>query len=195
VSDSEVITNEVARRYARALYALAVEAKSLKTIEKDVKALRAIFSGNAELQRVMNSPVFATQDKITALIDVAKKAKASKLMTQFIGTATENRRSEDIIGMLAAFEDLAARHRGAVIAKVTSAQKLTSAQLSALKTQLKKTVLADSDAKASGAKTVDIETEVDPDLLGGFVVRVGSRLFDSSLKTRLEDLKLALKEA
>ena len=78
-----------------------------------------------------------------------------------------------------------ARRRGSQVAKVTSAAKLTAAQLSAIKAQLKKSL----------GRPVDIETSVDPELLGGFVVRIGSRLYDSSLKTKLEDLRLALKEA
>ena len=86
--------------------------------------------------------------------------------------------------MLASFEEMVARRKGSQTAKVTSAQKLTSAQLSALKSNLKKSL----------GQTVDVETSVDPDLLGGFIVRIGSRLYDSSLKTKLEDLKIALKE-
>jgi len=87
--------------------------------------------------------------------------------------------------MLASFEDMVARRKGSQVAKVASAQKLTAAQLTSLKSNLKKTL----------GRPVDVETSVDPDLLGGFIVRIGSRLYDSSLKTKLEDLKIALKEA
>jgi len=185
VSDTEVITGEAPSRYALALLELAEESKSLKTVEKDVKILKSAFAKSVDLQRLANSPVFAINDKVAALTAVAKKAKVSKLTAQFIGTVTENRRAGEIPAILSAFEDMVTQRKGSQVAKVTSAQKLTAAQLTSLKTNLKKSL----------GRKVDVETRVDPDLLGGFVVRVGSQLYDSSLKTKLEDLKIALKEA
>lgn len=185
MSDQDVITSEIATRYAAALYELSEGAKSLKTVEKDVKSLRSLFDKNADLQRLISNPVFATDDKVAALVAVAKKAKVSKLMTQFVGTVAENRRADQLPAILSAYQDLAARKRGSQIARVTSATKLTAAQLTSLKGQLKKSL----------GRAVDVETRIDPDLLGGFVVQIGSRLYDSSLKTQLEDLKLTLKDA
>jgi len=184
VSDQDVITGAVATRYASALYELAVEAKSLKSVEKDVKTLKSLFAKNDDLGRLIANPVFATEDKAQALIAVSAKAKVGKLTSQFIGTVTQNRRSEDLPKIFSAFEALAAKKRGSQIAIVTSAHKMTPAQLASLKTNLKK----------STGQSVDVETRIDPDLLGGFVVRIGSRLYDSSLKTKLEDLRIALKE-
>jgi len=185
VSQSDVITGEAPSRYALALLELAEESKSLKTIEKDVKTLRSAFAKNTDLQRLANSPVFAVDEKVAAFVAVAKKAKVSKLTTQFIGTVTENRREGEIPAILSAFEDIVARRKGSQVAKVTSAQKLTAAELKSLKANLKKSL----------GRPVEVETSVDPDLLGGFIVRIGSRLYDSSLKTKLEDLKIALKDA
>lgn len=185
VSQSDVITGEAPKRYAQALLELAEEAKSLKKVEKDVKTLKALFAKSADLTQMASSPVVALDDKVAALTAVAKKAKVSPLTTQFIGTVAKNRRAHEIPAMLASFEDMVARRKGSQVAKVTSAQKLTAAQLTSLKSNLKKNL----------GRPVDVETSVDPDLLGGFIVRIGSRLYDSSLKTKLGDLKIALKEA
>ena len=184
MSQSDVITGEAPKRYAQALLELAESAKSLKTIEKDVKTLKGLFSKSDDLIRMASSPVIALDDKVAALTAVANKAKVSALTTQFVGTVTKNRRASDIPAMLASFEDMVARRKGSQVAKVTSAKKLTAAELKSLKANLKKSL----------GRPVDVETSVDPDLLGGFIVRLGSRLYDSSLKTKLEDLKIALKE-
>ena len=185
VSQLDVITGEAPKRYAQALLELAEGAKSLKAVEKDVKTLKGLFAKSDDLNRMASSPIVALEDKVAALTAVAKKAKISKLSTQFIGTVAKNRRAHEIPAMLASFEDMVARRKGSQVAKVTSAQKLTAAQLTSLKSNLKKNL----------GRPVDVETSVDPDLLGGFIVRIGSRLYDSSLKTKLEDLKIALKEA
>lgn len=185
MSQSDVVTGEAPKRYAQALLELAEGAKSLKAVEKDVKVLKGVFEKSDDLRRMAASPVVAIEDKVAALVAVAKKAKVSALTTQFIGTVTQNRRASEIPAMLSSFEAMVARRKGSQVAKVTSAQKLTAAQLTSLKSNLKKTL----------GRPVDVETSVDPDLLGGFIVQVGSRLYDSSLKTKLEDLKIALNDA
>ncbi len=185
MSDQDTITGESAIRYARALLELAEESKALKKIEKDVKILKSVFSKSADLGRMVGSPVITIDDKVAALTAVAKKAKISPLTTQFIGTVAKNRRAAEIPHMLLAFEDIVARGKGRQVAKVVSAEILSAAQLTSLKSKLKKSL----------GRPVEVETSVDPDLLGGFIVRIGSRLYDSSLKTKLEDLKIALKEA
>ena len=184
MSDQDLITGEAPGRYAQALIELAEEAKSLKTVEKDVAKLKKVFAGNASLKDALSNPVFATEDKVAVVKSVATKAKVSKLLTQFMGTVAQNRRAEELVSMFSAFEALVAQRRGSQTAKVTSAKKLTAAELTKIKSELKKSL----------GKTVDVETQVDPSLLGGFIVKIGSKLYDSSLKTKLEDLKLALKE-
>ena len=185
MSDQNVITGEAPRRYASALLELATEAKSLNSVEKDVKKLLKMFSGSADLRALAANPVYATDAKVAALAAVVKKAKVGKLSANFIGTIAQNRRAAEIPAILSAFQEQLARHRGTQVAKVTSATKLSAADLSALKAKLKK----------SAGKTVTVETTIDPELLGGFVVQIGSRLYDNSLKTKLEDLRLALKDA
>ena len=185
MSNPDMITGEAAKRYAIALLELAEEAKSLKAVEKELKTLKGLFAKSADLTALAKSPVVATADQLAAMLAISKKAKFGKLTTQFIGTCVENRRASQIPEIIAAFEDKLARRRGTQSAQVISAQKLTAAQLNSIKSQIKKTIWRD----------VDIETQIDPTVLGGFAVKIGSRYFDSTLKTKLEGLKMAMKEA
>ena len=185
MSETEVITGEAPIRYAQALLELAEDAKALNSIEKDMKTLKSMLNSNDDLASLINSPVFSTEDKAASLTAIAKKAKLKSLSAQFIGTVANNGRADQLPAIINAFEKMVALRKGAEVAKVTSAKKLTAAQVTSLKTNLKKSL----------GRPVEVETSVDPDLLGGFVVRVGSRLYDSSLKTKLEDLRLTLKEA
>ncbi|MEM9600987.1 MAG: F0F1 ATP synthase subunit delta [Pseudomonadota bacterium] len=181
----DVITGEAAARYAEALIELADDAKSLNRVEKDLAAMKQAFKDSDDLRRMARSPVLATADKVSAITAIAKAAKLSPLTQQFVGTVAANRRAAELPSIITAFNEMLASRRGTQVAHVSSATKLTQAQLNKLKTTL----------KAELGHAVDVEAEVDPDLLGGFVVRVGSRLFDASLKTKLEDLRLALKSA
>jgi F-type H+-transporting ATPase subunit delta len=185
MSQTELVTGEAPKRYATALLDLATSAAALKALEKDLKSVKAMFSSSEDLRRLASSPVFTVDDKADALTAIAKKAKLGKLATQFVGLVATNRRAAELPSMITAFEDELALRRGSQVAKVISAKKLTAAQITSLKANLK---------KAEGRK-VDLELDVDPNLLGGFVVRLGSKLYDSSLKTQLEDLGLALKDA
>ena len=185
MSETDVVTGEAPKRYAMALLDLAPTATALKSLEKDLKSVKKMFANSEDLRRLAASPVFKTEDKVSAFVALAKKAKLGKLATQFIGLVSTNRRAHEIPAMIKAFEDELALRRGTQTAKVTSAKKLTAAQVTALKAKLKK----------SEGRKVDLELDVDPSLLGGFVVKLGSKLYDSSLKTQLEDLNLALKDA
>jgi len=185
VPDTDVITGEAPARYAGALLDLTKDAKSLKTVEKDVEALQALFANQPAVAAMAGNPVYALEDKAAAMIAIAKKAKLGELMTQFVGTVAQNQRANELPQILSAFQNMVALDRGTQVAKITSAEKLSAADVSAIKEQLKKSI----------GKTVSVETAIDPDLIGGFVVQIGSRLFDHSLKTKLNDLKLALKEA
>jgi F-type H+-transporting ATPase subunit delta len=185
VTSEDVITGEAPARYAEAILDLAETAKSLPRVEKDLEIIAKIFADSEDLRRMAESPVFATDDKVAALTAIAKKAKVSVLTQQFIGTITANRRAHEIPTIIKAFMEMVALRRGSQVAKVVSASKLTQAQLKQLQTKL----------KSETGQTVEIETSVDPELLGGFVIKMGSRLYDASLKTKLEDLRLAMKHA
>lgn len=179
-----IVNSDVAERYATALFELAETAKKLDATEKDLHKLKAVFAGSDELRKMAASPLYSAEDKASALVAVAKKAKVSKLVSQFVGAAALNKRAADIPSIIDAFQVKLDRKRGSTRARVTSAKKLTAAQLKSIAAGL----------KTSLGRDVEIDTEVDPALLGGFVVKIGSRLFDSSLKTKLEGLKLAMKE-
>ncbi|WP_298911898.1 F0F1 ATP synthase subunit delta [uncultured Algimonas sp.] len=185
MTSEDVITGEAPARYAEALIDLAERAKSLSRVQRDLAFVGQAFKDSDDLCRLVDSPVFATEDKVSALTAIAEKVGVSPLTQQFVGTVAANRRSADLPAIISAFNELVALRRGSQVARVTSAAKLTQAQLTELQSQL----------KTETGQTVEIETAIDPDLLGGFVVKLGSRLYDASLKTKLEDLRLALKHA
>ncbi len=185
MSDGIAITSEAAKRYASALLQLAEEAKSLKLVEKDLKSLKSIFAKSADLLAMASSPVLADAEKAKTLVALATKAKLGKLTKNFIGTVADNGRAGELPSMIVAFEQMLAERRGTESALVTSAKKLTAAQVKSISASLKKSL----------GHTVTLETAIDPDLLGGFAVKIGSKYYDATLKTKLEGLKLALKEA
>ena len=184
MSDTGVINSQAAERYAKAVLELAEDGNSLKTVEKNLKSLQSMIASDANLARMISSPIHSPDDKAAALGAICAKAKFHKTTAQFAGLVAKNHRAAELPQIISAFEARLAKKRGTSSALVTSAQKLTAAQLTSIKTNLKKSL----------GKDVVVETKVDPDLLGGFVVKIGSRLYDSSLKTKLEGLKLAMKE-
>lgn len=179
------ISNEAAQRYARALFDLALETKALAKAEADMAALGEAFAESAELSRAAASPVHRAEDKAKALTALAQSLKLSPLGTQFIGVVARNGRAADLPAMTVAFAALAADHRGAITADIASADTLTAAQLKELTTALKTAL----------GREVEIRAEVRPELIGGLTVKVGSRMFDSSLRTKLDGVKQAMKEA
>jgi len=185
MSNAIAITSEAASRYASALLGLAEEAKALKSVEKDLKSLKAMFTSSTDLVEMAASPVLADAEKAKALLALATKAKLSKLTKSFIGTVVDNGRAGELPSMILAFEQELAERRGTESAVVTSAKKLTAAQVKSISASLKKSL----------GQAVSLETAVDPELLGGFAVKIGSKYYDATLKTKLEGLKLALKEA
>ena len=184
MSHTDVITSEAALRYADALIELADETRgAMRGVERDMKSLKAMFKASPELLQMVRSPVIAGEFKARALTEIAEKDGFHPLSQNFLGTVAENRRARELPDIVGAFAELLAEKRGAKIARVRSAAKLSAAQLKDLRAKL---------SDELGGK-VELDAEVDPSLLGGFVVQVGSRLYDSSLRTQLDDLKLALK--
>ncbi len=185
MSDTIAIPSEAAQRYADALLELAEDSKSLKSAEKDLITLKGFFAKSDDLANMAASPVVSDADKAKALLALAKKAKFSKLVSNFIAVVAENGRAGELPSMVVAFEYMLAERRGTENALVTSATKLTTPQINAIKAGLKKSL----------GHAVTLDTRIDPDLLGGFAVKIGSKYFDASLKAKLDGLKLALKEA
>lgn len=176
--------SQVAERYARSLFELASEAKAVTDVEVDLSAIDVLLASSPDLRRLFNSPVFSADDQFRAIDKIVQKAKLEPLTANFLRVVAKNRRLFAVPGMITAFRRIAAEERGEVAAEVKSAHALTAAQETELKAAL----------KSAAGKDVAIDVTVDPSLLGGLVVKMGSRQIDTSLKSKLNSLKLALKE-
>lgn len=156
----------------------------MAAVEKDLGSIESLISGSADLKRLVTSPVFSADDQVKAISAIAAKAKLGNLVSNFLKVAARNRRLFAVPGMITAFRRIAAEHRGETSAEVTSAHALTPAQEKELKDTL----------KGVAGKDVAFTVTVDPSLLGGLIVKMGSRQIDTSLRTKLSSLKLSLKE-
>ncbi|MEP9374862.1 F0F1 ATP synthase subunit delta [Mesorhizobium sp. KR1-2] len=174
----------VADRYAASLYELAADSKQVAKVESDLGRFEALLEGSEDLSRMIKSPVFSAEEQAKAIDAIVTKAKIDGLAGNFLRVAAANRRLFAVPGMIKAFRRIAAEQRGEVAAEITSAHELTAPQQNELKATL----------KGVAGKDVSITVTVDPSLLGGLVVKLGSRQIDTSLKTKLNSLKLALKE-
>jgi len=184
VAQSANLVSGVAERYASALFDLALAEKKLPAVEKDLKRFGDLLNGSEDLARLVASPAFSASEQLGAISAVLAKAKISGLVGNFIKVVTDNRRLFVIPGILRGFEQLMADHRGEVTADVTVAQALSAKQTKELKAALKSVV----------GKDVALNAIVDPSVIGGMIVKIGSRQIDTTLKTKLSSLKLALKE-
>jgi F-type H+-transporting ATPase subunit delta len=175
----------VGGRYAQALFELADEAGALAAVEADLKALSRAEQDHADLHRAMASPMVSHEDKGKVLLAIADAAGCSPLTKNFLGLLAANLRAAALPAVTRAFARLTALRRGAVAAEVTSALPLTAVQADGVAAALRQAL----------GKDPEITTRVDPAILGGLKVRVGSRLFDSSLKSKLDHMKFALTRA
>jgi F-type H+-transporting ATPase subunit delta len=177
--------SEAAARYAQAVFELAKEAKQLEAVEADFATFAAAWKESADLREAARSPLIDPDEKAKALTAVAEKLGLSDLGRKAIGVAAQNRRASELPGIAAAYRTLVAHERGARQVEIISARPLGEDE---------KAAIVESLSKQLGAK-VEAETSVDDSLIGGFVVRVGSRQFDASVKAKLDALRLALKSA
>ncbi|MBM3566248.1 MAG: F0F1 ATP synthase subunit delta [Alphaproteobacteria bacterium] len=173
----------LAARYAAALFDLAEEKGELDRVAEDLGRLAALTGESADLRRLIRSPLFSRADQKTGIDAVMKQAKIGPLARNFVGLAATNRRLAQLPDMIGAFRARLADRAGETTAHVTSAKPLSKAQADALQKTLEKSL---------GAK-VAVEARVDPGLFGGLVVKVGSRMVDASLRSRLNRLRLAMK--
>ncbi len=185
VSNEPSLVAGVAGRYATALFDLAQDGHALDAVDQDLQGLKDMLDQSEDLRRLVRSPVFDSDTQGAAMDAILARAGCGDLTKKFVGVITRNRRLFALRDMISAFDTLLARHRGEVTAKVTTARDLTESQFDQLKQALKAAIGSD----------VQIDAEVDRDLLGGLVVRVGSRMIDTSLATKLTNLQLAMKEA
>jgi len=174
-----------ARRYAEALFDLALEQKALEAVESDLKALRRSIEASADFRSFLKSPVYGAEDKARAVAAIAEKSALSGLTRDFLAVVAANRRLFLLESMMIAFDRRLADHRGEVSAEAIAAAALNDEQMKRLRGEIERAV----------GKAVNLSVKVDHDLLGGMIVKVGSKMIDSSLKTKLNRLKSVMKEA
>ncbi len=184
VADTSHGTSGVAERYASSLFELALEAGAVEAVGADLDRFGALLDGSDDLKRLVASPVFSAEDQFKAITAICEKAGLAGLAVNFLKVVANNRRLFAVPGMIRAYRSIAAAHRGEITAEVTSAHALDEAQETELKAALKSVT----------GKDVTVSVTVDPSILGGLIVKVGSRQIDTSLRTKLSTLKLALKE-
>lgn len=175
----------MAGRYATALFELALEEKSLDSVKADLDRFDALIQGSEDMMRLVRSPVFSAEEQMKALVAVLEKANIGGISAKFLGIVAQKRRLFAIRDMIKAFRALVAAHKGETRAEITVAEPLSETHLNALKDALRNTT----------KKDVALDVRVDPSILGGLKVKLGSRMVDSSLKTKLNSIKLAMKEA
>ncbi|TAN48229.1 MAG: F0F1 ATP synthase subunit delta [Rhodospirillales bacterium] len=173
----------LAERYASALFQLAEEGAALDKVAQDLKDLKAMIGASEELRRFLKNPVHSRSEHEQTLSALAAKAGFTDLTRRFLGLVARSRRQNALPAMIGAFLARLGKSRGEMTAEVRAAQALSDSQTALLKAHL---------AKATGGK-VDLDVTVDPKLLGGLVVRLGSRMIDTSLRTKLQHLKLSMK--
>lgn len=173
----------MAGRYALALFELADSKQQLDSVAAELRELQAVIDESADLRRLITSPVIPRADQAKAIGAVLERAGASDLTARFVQVVAQNRRLFALPQMIRGYLAELRRRRGEVTAEVTAARELTQAQHDALTESLR---------KVAGGK-VQVDLKVDPSLLGGLVVRVGSRMIDSSLRTKLQKLQFAMK--
>lgn len=170
-------------RYATALFELAREEKREAEVERSLATLKAALADSAELRTLISSPLLEREQAARGMEAVAGKLGVDSLTMKFLGVLSKNRRLSALPEIVRAYQKLAAAARGEITAEVVSAHPLTGAQADALKQQL----------RARYRQDVALDQHVDPEILGGLIVKVGSRLIDSSLKTKLDNIGRAMK--
>jgi len=183
VAQASALVSGISGRYATALFEMARDAGQLDAIAGDVKSLKALIAESADLTRLIRSPAFSREDQGRAIGAVLEKAGLSDLTRRFVGVLAANRRLFALSDIIRDFGRLLGQHRGEVVAEVTSAQPLAEAELAAIKAALA--------PKAAG--NIVVEAKVDPELIGGLVVKIGSRMIDASIRAKLNALKSAMK--
>ena len=176
----------MAGRYSTALFELALENKSVDVVKIDLDRFDAMVAESADLRRLVRSPVFRAEEQAKALGAIINKAGLSELAENFLKVVASNRRLFAVREIVRNYRKLVADWKGQVNAEVTVAERPSDAYLETLKEAFK---------SVTGGKTVDLNIKVDPAIIGGLIVKLGSRMVDSSLRTKLNAIKHAMKEA
>jgi F-type H+-transporting ATPase subunit delta len=173
----------LAERYAAALFEIADERRALDVVANDLRQLRAMLAASVDLVRLVRSPILSRLDQARAVGAIAQHAELSPLVRDFLAVVARNRRLFAVPAMIEAYLAMLAARRGEVTAEVVAAQPLTEAQLALLGEQLRRTV----------GRRVTVDARVDKRLIGGIIVRVGSRMVDASVESKLRRMQLAMR--
>jgi F-type H+-transporting ATPase subunit delta len=185
VAHEETIVSGMSGRYAQALFALAQETLSTDKVAADLKAFDMLIDHNADMQRLVRSPVFAAEQQVKALDAILAKAGITGIAANFIKLVAGKRRLFAIGDMIRDYNKLSDAAKGVTRAEVTIAEPMSDAHLDALK---------DSLRQVTGGKSVEVAVKIDPAIIGGLIVKLGSRMVDGSLKTKLNTIRSRMKE-
>jgi F-type H+-transporting ATPase subunit delta len=183
LSTEEPLIAGIAGRYATAIFDLAQEEKSVEVVEKDFSALKTMIADSDDLARFVKAPIFSRDEQKKGMNAVLHRMEAADLTRRFVLLLTSKRRLFMLNDVIRTFELLVARQRGEVTAQVSSARALSDAETAEIKSIL----------KSGLGRDPRLEAKVDPSLLGGLVVKVGSRMIDSSLRTKLNGIRTAMR--
>lgn len=184
VAGEDPITSGMAGRYATALFELALETKAIDAVKADLDRFDALVAESADLKRLVRSPVFSADEQTKALSAVLDRAGIGGLAAKFLKLVTKNRRLFAVRDMVKAFKALVAQHKGEVTAEVTVAERIGDKHIEAIKDAL----------RAVTKQNVEIDVKVDPAIIGGLIVKLGSRMVDTSLRSKLNAIRHAMKE-
>jgi F-type H+-transporting ATPase subunit delta len=185
LAGEEPIVSGMAGRYATALFDLARDGDAVDIVKADLDRFDALIAESADLNRLVRSPVFSADEQLQALGAILDKAGIGGLAAQFLKLVTSNRRLFAVRDMVRGYRELVADYKGETTAEVTVAEELKGDHLDALRSAL----------KSVSGKDVDLHVKVDPSIIGGLVVKLGSRMVDTSLRTKLNAIRHVMKEA
>jgi F-type H+-transporting ATPase subunit delta len=177
------IQASLAGRYAIALFSLAIEEKRLESVSSSVAAIRQALTESAEFRALTTSPLIGREEALRAVAAIAEAMKLDPVTSNFLGVLARNRRLGQLSGVIRAFDTLAARHRGEIKAEVIAAHPLDDGQVDAIKQNLRTRM----------GRDIAVDIDVDPAILGGLVVKIGSQRIDGSIRTKLNSLAQAMK--
>lgn len=184
MSETGSISSGIAARYATAVFELAKDAKKLSAIEKDFDALETAMKDSNALRDLITSPIYSRDEMTSAVITISKKMKLTKDVTNTLGLMASKRRLFVLPALIKTVKAMIAEEKGEITAEVTAAKTLTKTQQDKLAKTLKIAV----------GKTVNVNMSVDPDLIGGLIIKVGSKMIDNSVSSRLLNLQNTMKE-
>lgn len=185
MAGEEHLVSGMAGRYATALFDLARENGAIDAVKADLESFDTLISDNPDLARLVRSPVFSADEQLKALSAVLDRAGIGGLSARFLKLVTANRRLFAVHDMVRAFRQMVAANKGEATAEVTVAEEIKGEHLEALRSAL----------KAVSGKDIDLKLKIDPAIIGGLIVKIGSRMVDTSLRTKLNAIRHAMKEA